>query len=59
MKTIAVLSLVTACSAFAPAQQNVHRIVAVDATADLEGLLGTDIESAKTIVGNKNVSSDK
>jgi hypothetical protein len=51
MKTAAFLAVcVSTASAFAPSQSACRSNVAVSATAELEGLIGTDIESGKKIV---------
>jgi hypothetical protein len=51
MKTaIALASLLSGAAAFAPASSSSRTPVALEATADLEGLVGVDLESGNKIV---------
>jgi hypothetical protein len=51
MKTVFVsLLALGSASAFTPSQRTVRASVAASATADLNGMIGVDIESGKKIV---------
>lgn len=50
MKTVAFLLAVGSASAFAPSKSASRSVVSLSATAELAGLVGTDIESGKKIV---------
>jgi hypothetical protein len=50
MKIVIAASLLATASAFAPSQQSYRTIGPVQATAELDGMLGVDTETGKKIV---------
>lgn len=52
MKTVILSLLAATVAAFAPSQSAQRQVVGLSATAELEGLIGTDIETGKKIVSS-------